>query len=92
MGLAEMIGFNFATMGYESAGQMFDAFSSSERYQIFALFDLIAGPDADTRRLAALQRKDLDAFATLHYGNNQAAKYSSILLGLYQAFQDLEIV
>jgi hypothetical protein len=85
------MGFTFATIGYESAGQMFDAFSSSERYQILALFDLIAGPDTDTRRLAALQSKDLDTFATLQYGNHQAAKYSAILRGLYQAFQDLDI-
>jgi len=92
MGLAEMMGSAFATAGYESAGQMFDAFSSSERYQIFALFDLIAGPDANTRRLAALQHKDLDSFAILQYGNDQAAKYSSILLGLHQAFQELDIV
>ncbi len=92
LGLAGMMGFNFATVGYESAGQMFDAFSSSERYQIFAVFDLIAGPSTNTRQLAALRRKDLDSFSTLHYGNAQAAKYSSILQGLYEAFQELEIV
>jgi hypothetical protein len=92
MGLVGMLGSTFATIGYESAGQMFDAFSSSERYQIFALFDLIAGPDTNTRRLAALQRKDLDSFATLQYGNHQAAKYGGILHALYQAFQDLKIV
>jgi hypothetical protein len=92
MGLAGMMGSAFATVGYESAGQMFDAFSSSERYQILALFDLIAGPDADTRRLAALRGKDLGVFATLQYGNDQAAKYSGILHDLYQAFQELEIV
>jgi hypothetical protein len=92
MGLAEMMGFTYATIGYESAGQMFDAFSSSERYQIFALFDLIAGPAANTRRLAALQRKELGSFAALQSGNNQAAKYSGILRGLYEAFQQLEVV
>jgi hypothetical protein len=92
MGLVEMMGFTYATIGYESPGQMFDAFSSSERYQILAVFDLLAGPAADTRRLAALQRKDLGSFAALQVGHNQAAKYGSLLLGLYEAFQQLEIV
>jgi hypothetical protein len=84
-----MMGFTFATIGYESAGQMFDAFSSSERYQIFAVFDLIAGPDANTRRLTALRRNDLGSFAALQVGNNQAAKYSSLLHALYKAFRKL---
>ena len=43
MGLCEMMGMNHAVLGYQSVGQMFDAFSSSERYQVMALFDWITG-------------------------------------------------
>ena len=84
-----MMGFNYAAIDYESVGQMFDAFSSGERYQIFAVFDLIAGKDGDSRQLAALREKDFDLFASLHYGNRQAARYGSLLRGLYEAFEKL---
>ena len=73
MGLAQMMGFSYALIGYESVDQMFDAFSSSERYQVYAVFDAIAGPAADPRQLEALGNKDFDTFAALHYGTGQAA-------------------
>ncbi len=37
------MGFNHALTGFESPGQMFDAFAASERYQVLALFDFIGG-------------------------------------------------
>lgn len=89
LGLAGMMGFSYASIGYESAGQMFDAFSSSERYQVFAVFDLIAGSSAQSRQLEALQDQDLLAFAALHYGSRQAARYGSVIRSLVQAFQAL---
>ncbi len=89
LGLAQMMGLNYAAIGYESVGQMFDALASSERYQILAVFDLIAGPSAHSRQLEALQDQDLLAFAALHYGNRQAARYGSVVHSLFQAFQEL---
>ncbi len=92
MGLVHMMGFNYASIEYESAGQMFDAFSSGERYQIFAVFDFIAGPEGASRQLAALWKNDFDVFASLHYGSKQAARYGGLIHGLYEAFQELQIL
>jgi hypothetical protein len=88
-GLAQMMGFNYASIGYESVGHMFDALSSSERYQVLAIFDLIAGPSASSRQLEALQDQDLLAFAGLHYGSRRAARVGSRIHRLFQAFQAL---
>jgi hypothetical protein len=92
MGLARMMGFNYASIDYESAGQMFDAFTSGERYQIFAVFDFIAGPEGFSRQLAALREKDFDVFASLHYGSKQAARYGEMIRGLYDAFLGLQVL
>jgi hypothetical protein len=86
MGLAGTMGFNYAAMGYESVGQMFDAFSAGERHQIFAVFDLIT---ADFRQLESLRAKELDVFAVLHYGSQQGARYGSMIRSLYEAFERL---
>ena len=92
MGLARMMGFDYASIEYESAGQMFDAFNSGERYQIFAVFDFIAGPEGASRQLAALRKNDFDVFASLHYGSKQAARYGGLIRGLYEAFQGLQVL
>ena len=89
MGRPKMMGFNYAVIGYESVGQMFDDLSSSERYQVFGVFDFIAGPDADPRQLGALLDQDFDTFAALHYGSRQAARYGILTRGLFEAFQRL---
>ncbi len=89
LGLARIMGFNYAALDYESVGQMFDAFSSSERYQIFGVFDFIAGPSAESRQLQKLRDQDLYAFAALHYGHRQATRYGTLIRSLYEAFQKL---
>jgi len=92
MGLARMMGLTYASLDYESAGQMFDAFSSGERYQIFAVFDLIAGQGGNSPQLAALRKKDFELFASLHYGSKQAARQGSTIRGLYEAFLGMQIL
>jgi hypothetical protein len=92
MGLALMMGFTYAAIDYESAGQMFDAFTSGERYQIFAVFDFIAGPEGSSRQLEALRQNDFDLFASLHYGSKQAARYGGMIRGLYEAFLGLKVL
>ncbi len=89
MGLTQLMGFNYVDIGYESVEQMFDDFSSSERYQVLAVFDFIAGPWTSSRQLRALQAEDLDGFAALHYGSSQAVRYGSVLRSLYEAFEEL---
>jgi hypothetical protein len=90
MGMAQMMGFSYATIGYASVEQMFDAFSSSERYQILAVFDFIAGSSAGSRQLNALRDQDFYAFAALHYGSKRATRYGKMLSNLYEAYQRLK--
>jgi hypothetical protein len=90
MGMAQMMGFGYAALGYSSAEQMFDAFSSGERQQILAVFDFIAGPSAGSRQLSSLRERDFYAFAALHYGSKQAARYGHLLKNLYEAYQRLQ--
>jgi hypothetical protein len=90
MGMAQMMGFSYAAIGYESVEQMFDAFSSGERVQILAVFDFIAGPAAASRQLSALRDRDFYAFAALHYGCRRAARHGKMLSSLYEAYQRLK--
>jgi len=92
MGCPQTMGFNYEAAGYASVGQMFDAFSSSERYHILGFFDLIGGPSATSWQLQALRAQDLHAYAALHCGSAQAAKQGSVIRGLLEAFQNLKPV
>ena len=87
-----MMGFNHALLGYDSAGQMFDAFASSERYQVMGLFDFIGGRDADAPPLRALRHNDLQAFAALFWGPAAAARYAAWLDRGVAAFERLRPV
>jgi hypothetical protein len=90
MGFPGISGAAYDLLGYESAGQMFDAFATGERYQLLGHFDLIAGPNAASRRVEALRQGDLEAFATLHYGPRQAALHATILRQAAVAFERLD--
>jgi hypothetical protein len=89
MGLAQILGLNYAAIGHVSVDQMVQDFAWSECYQIMGLFDLIAGPDGKSRPLSALQAAGFEDFAALHLGGRQAARYSSLLRRAYEAFQRL---
>lgn len=86
MGLVEIMGFNYAMLGYQSVDEMLAAFATHERFQLFALFDFIAGESGNSRRLNALQAQDFDTFAALHYGFSAAARFSVTLRGLAETF------
>jgi hypothetical protein len=89
MGLPQIMGFNFATIGYASAQEMFEAFSTSERAQLLGFFDFVCGPSANPQRQIALQEGNFEAFATRYNGPGQAAKYGSLLREAFTAFQAL---
>ena len=91
MGLAQIMGFNHALAGYESAGQMLDAFAASERYQVLALFDFIGGPRGDSRAMNALRRGDADAFAALYNGSAQSARVAALLHAALDAYRKLKL-
>ncbi len=89
LGFAAILGASHAAAGYQSAGQMLDAFASSERFQVLARFDLLAGPDGGSRQADALRAGDLATYATLAAGPGQAARLAATLRSAVDAFQRL---
>jgi hypothetical protein len=89
MGGPQIVGFNCPTLGFESVHQMFDAFSASERNQIVGFFDFVQGPSRASRRVLALQAGDFTTFASMYNGPGQAAKYGSLMQGLFDTFKRL---
>jgi hypothetical protein len=89
MGAPQIMGFNYATLGYGSVEEMFEAFSTSERQQILGFFDFVCGPAANPQALIALQEQDFETFAALYNGPAQAARYGSLLAEAFEAFQKI---
>jgi hypothetical protein len=82
MGLPQVMGFNFAALGYRSVDDMFDAFSDpggGERAQVLGLFDFIRGAHATSAMVAALRAGDWVAFARRYNGSGQAEAYGARL-------------
>lgn len=90
MGAPQIMGFNYAALGYESVQEMFEAFSASERAQILGFFDFIKGASADSRPIQALQQQDFNAFAAFYNGPGQAALYGNLIEGRVQLFHALK--
>jgi hypothetical protein len=89
MGGPQIVGFNYATLGFESVHQMYDAFSAGERQQIIGFFDFVQGPGSTSRRVLALQQQDFTTFASLYNGPGQAAKYGGQISALCETFRRL---
>ncbi len=89
MGLPQIMGANHKLIGYESALDMFTAFSKDERAQILGLFDFIQGPETVSRKVIALQNQDFVAFAEQYNGLGQAAMYGGMLRLNYELFRML---
>lgn len=89
MGLPQIMGFNHASIGYDSVEAMFNAFSADERAQLIGFFDFIQGPHTVSRRITALRDKNFLAFAEQYNGPGQASTYAAIIQGLYDGFKSL---
>lgn len=89
MGAPQIMGFNFAKAGYESVGEMFEAFRADVRFQILGLFDFIKGPGTTSPLLVALQRGRFTDFAAGYNGPANAAEYAARLEGDFEIFQRL---
>jgi hypothetical protein len=87
MGAPQIMGFNHATIGYDSAREMFDRFAADERYHILGLFDFVKGGGSTSRMLEALRREQYDQFATYYNGNGQAAAYGAKIRAAASAFE-----
>ncbi len=87
MGASQIMGFNHAAIGYDSAREMFDHFSRDERFHILGLFDFVKGGGRTSRMLEALRRGEYDQFATYYNGNGQAAAYGARIRAAVDAFE-----
>ncbi len=89
MGGPQIMGFNYANLGYGSVHEMYAAFASSERAQIVGLFTFIRGRQSSSPRLQALRSGDFLTFARLYNGPGQAQHYSALIREVYDAFRRL---
>lgn len=76
-GMAQVMGFNHARLGYGSAREMAGAMQADVRYQIIGLFDFVKGPGTTSELLEALRRRDYLKFAAGYNGQGQAAEYAA---------------
>jgi len=86
MGGPQIMGFNYASLGYASVQAMFDAFAESERAQVLGLFDFIQGRSLESPRIAALRALDFEGFARYYNGSGQAQTYGNLIQTYYEAF------
>jgi hypothetical protein len=92
MGLPQVMGFNFAALGFKSVDEMFGAFSdagSGERAQVVGMFDFIRGAKGTSPMLEALRGHDWTGFAKRYNGTGQAEVYGTRLKAAYAAAKGL---
>lgn len=89
MGAPQIMGFNFARIGYESPQAMFEAFAKSAHAQILAMFDFVKGTSSSSPAIQALQKGDYLAFASIYNGPGNAETYRSIIQGYVDIFNAL---
>ncbi len=86
MGAPQIMGFNYATLGFASVHEMFDAFATSERNQIVGLFDFISSAQYYSRTIPSLKVRDFTTFARAYNGAGQEATYGSRMSAFFDAF------
>ena len=92
MGLPQIMGFNYARIGYDAVGEMYTNFKDPEKgqaYQLLGMFDFIRGPGSDSDMLEALRRKQFEQFAASYNGPGQAAKDGDRIESYYETLLSL---
>ncbi|GMQ76642.1 MAG: hypothetical protein BMS9Abin01_1929 [Gammaproteobacteria bacterium] len=89
MGAPQIMGFNFAGIGYDSVRAMFDSFQADIRFQVAGLFDFLRGSGPTSPMIQALQRRRFVDFAARYNGPGQAAKYGAQLERDFELFATL---
>lgn len=92
MGMAQIMGFNSAALGYESVDEMFEAFNDpagGERAQVVGLFDFVKGPMTTCEMVDALRSHDWLTFARRYNGTGAAGEYANRLAAAHAAAHSL---
>ncbi|MGD9001841.1 MAG: N-acetylmuramidase domain-containing protein [Anaerolineae bacterium] len=90
MGGPQIMGFNYAALGYASVQQMFDAFAASERHQVDGFFGFVRS--RGQAAIQALQSSDFNLFARFYNGFGQAEHYGSLIRQAYEAYRRLRAI
>jgi predicted flap endonuclease-1-like 5' DNA nuclease len=90
MGGPQIMGFNYAALGYPSVQEMFDAFGASEGNQVIGFFNFVRSRGSQT--IQALQNSNFKAFARVYNGPGQAETYGNLIQNAYEAYQRLRSV
>jgi len=78
MGVAQIMGFNYHTIGYSSANEMLNALSNSTKSQLDALFMALSYRDATGKScLDPLKVEDYVSFANCYNGEGRDQEYGS---------------
>jgi hypothetical protein len=88
MGAPQIMGFNYALVGFSSVHEMFETFTQGDREQILAFFQFVKGKD--NRKIDALQKRDYVTFAKYYNGTGQAQKYGGLIQDVYETFSRLK--
>lgn len=90
MGGAQIMGFNYKRVGYNSVQEMFTAFSSSERGQLVGFFNFVRAGSMNSKSLQSLRAHDFETFARYYNGPGQAATYGKLIRTAFDTFHALK--
>ncbi len=82
IGLAQIMGFHYRRMGFDSPREMLDAYARSEADQILGFFDFVATSSGD-RLLKAIRNKDWYTFAKGYNGGGKYRDYGDKMKAAY---------
>jgi hypothetical protein len=83
MGAAQIMGFNYATVGYQSAKQMFGAYNDEHTGSLAQITGFFAYVLNTGGLWQACQQRDFATMARLYNGSGAVASYSALLQGAY---------
>lgn len=90
MGGPQIMGFNYAALGYASVQGMFEAFAADERHQVEGFFGFVRSRGAAA--IQSLQDLDFSRFARFYNGSDQADYYGGLIRQAYEAYRRLRTV
>lgn len=86
MGAAQIMGFNYKSIGYSSPQEMFKYFSSDIRYHVLAFFDFCK---YRPQRIEYLRKNDFYSFSREYNGATDPSGYEKRMLEYYDIYKKL---
>jgi uncharacterized protein YraI len=89
MGAAQIMGFHYKRLGYDSVQTMFYQLSRSANAQLLSMFDFVRGTSSDAPAITALRKADYYTFALNYNGSGNAETYRNIISTYAKIFDKL---